>query len=55
MIDRDQQIQLLKTVEERTLGYLQAWLNNKEFKAAIHRYDDEVCDDKPPRKVAGRR
>lgn len=54
VVDRDNEIQLLKTAEERAQGYLQAWLKRPEFKAALHRYDHEVCGD-DGRRVAGAR
>ena len=40
MLKRDQQIEIMKDAKQRTVGYVRAWLSNKEFKAALHRYDD---------------
>jgi len=45
MFDRDTQIELMKNVEERTAGYLKKWLENKEFRAALHRFDRDGHDD----------
>lgn len=44
MIDREKQIELMRNVEERTAGYLRAWLADPEFRDALHRYDR--CDDR---------
>lgn len=54
-MDRDRQIELMQNAEERTDGYVQRWLSNPEFRAALHRYDrDQNDDDSEPRRAAAR-
>lgn len=36
---KEEQIALIESVEERTAGYLQRWLQVPAFKAALHRQD----------------
>jgi hypothetical protein len=39
-------------VEERTRGYVQRWLADPEFRAALHRYDcDQNDGDGEPRRA----
>lgn len=37
MIKREKQIELIKSAEERTKGYLQAWLAVPEFREVVQR------------------
>lgn len=41
MFDRQTQIDLMKDVEERTIGYLRKWMQDREFNNALHRYDED--------------
>jgi hypothetical protein len=43
-MDRDKQIEFMENAEKRAQGYLRAWLQNPEFKAALHRYDRDGHD-----------
>tara|TARA_R110000824_G_scaffold118960_14_gene272004 strand:- start:119886 stop:120044 length:159 start_codon:yes stop_codon:yes gene_type:complete len=45
MLNREQQIELMNGAKERAIGYLRAWMTNKEFKDALHRYDNTHNDD----------
>ncbi|MCW2317971.1 hypothetical protein M2322_003536 [Rhodoblastus acidophilus] len=36
-MDRERQIELMKSAEARTTGYLRAWIAKPQFKAALHR------------------
>jgi hypothetical protein len=53
---RDRQIELIKSAEERTLGYHQAWMKKPEFRDAVLRRnperDNSQDDHKPMRKRA---
>jgi hypothetical protein len=46
MLDRRQILQLMETVETRTVGYVKTWLKEREFKAAVHRYDRDQDSEK---------
>lgn len=46
-MDRERQIELMKSAEERTAGYLRTWIRNPQFKAAIHRDHRAQTDGKP--------
>lgn len=52
-LDRDMQMDLMSSVKERTDSHVQKWLQNPEFRDALHRYDSE--DAEPPLKMAGAR
>lgn len=45
MLKREQQIELMKDAERRTVGYVRAWLSKKEFRDALHRDDDNHDGD----------
>lgn len=49
MMDRDEQIRLMDSVEERHAGYVRKWLAKPEVRAALQRYDSQ-CE----RGVVGR-
>ena len=56
-MNRDRQIELMKTAEERTTGYLRNWLKNPAVKAALHRQNRDSHapkddDHKPARRQA---
>ena len=56
-MNRDRQIELMKTAEERTIGYLRNWLKNPAVKAALHRQNRDSHapgddDHKPARRQA---
>jgi len=54
-MDRDRQIGLMENVEERTDGYVRRWLENPEFREALHRYDrDHHSNDDEPRRALAR-
>lgn len=40
-VDREKLSQLLEGAEERTVGYVRKWLQNKGFRAAVHGLDGE--------------
>lgn len=50
MMEREKQIQLMESAEERAHGVFRRWLDNPEFRAALHRYDEQGA--KTPKKVA---
>lgn len=51
-IEREDQIEILETLEERLERYAQSWLADSDYRDALHRYDCE--HEAPPlRRVAG--
>ncbi|MBF0324637.1 hypothetical protein [Magnetospirillum moscoviense] len=49
MMDRDQQIERIKGAEARAQGYLDRWMANPEFRAALLRH---LPPQQPPAKAA---
>jgi fatty-acid desaturase len=45
-MDRERQIELMKSAEVRTEGYLRTWIQNPRFKAALHRDHRKNSDGK---------
>lgn len=41
MMHLAKQIEFMENAEKRAEGYFQRWLQNPEFKAALHRHDRE--------------
>lgn len=54
MIDRQQQIALMDSAEERTTGYLRAWLRRPEVQEDLHRFDVNGNDKRPAKRSATR-
>ncbi len=52
-MDRDEQIRLMETVEQRQAEYVRKWLRKPEVKAALRRYDFD--DDRGASAAGGRR
>lgn len=48
-VDRDQQIERIKGAEARAQGYLDRWMANPEFRAALLRH---LPPQQPPAKAA---
>jgi hypothetical protein len=46
-IDRQKQIELMMSVEERTAGYVRAWMKNPEVRAAVLSEPAPECPDAP--------
>lgn len=42
---REKQVELIQSAETRTAGYLQKWLSNPAFKAAVERQDRVETED----------
>ena len=49
---RETQIELMNSAEERTLGYLQTWMENPAFKEAVARQDRPEEDQEGQHYVA---
>ncbi|MDP3553263.1 hypothetical protein [Methylocystis sp.] len=54
-MDRERQIELMKSAEVRTEGYLRAWIRNPQFKAALRRDHRTQTDGKPQPKQLQKR
>jgi hypothetical protein len=52
--DRIDEITLMAEAPGRTDGYVRNWLADPEFQAALHRYDGELDEARPPRRIAAR-
>ena len=52
-MDRDTQIKLIETVDERREAYTRVWMSDAEFTAVLHRYDHEF-DEQPPARARKR-
>ncbi|CAA7624002.1 hypothetical protein MTBLM5_60130 [Magnetospirillum sp. LM-5] len=48
MMDRDQQIEFMKNAEARAQGYLDRWMANPEYRAALLRH---LPPQQPPAKA----
>jgi hypothetical protein len=46
-MDRERQIELMKSAEVRAERYLRAWAKNPQFRAALHRDRRPKSDDRP--------
>lgn len=53
MVDRETQARVIEQTEERVQSYLDRWMANPAFRAALHAHDEEVRPT--PRKVAAAR
>lgn len=50
-MERDEQIEFMLQAEERAQGYLRRWLQNDEYRAALHL--DDCHEDDGPRAAHG--